>query len=272
MKDRILIFGGGFIGGRLQEAFHADACDTKIHSLQDAQKEIERRSPKIIINCIGYIGRNVDDCELNKDKAIMSNAFIPIILAEAALRNKIKLVHISTGCIYHFDYALAEPIDEEREADFLDLFYSRTKIYAEKMLEVLAKRCPILIVRPRIPLDNRPHPRNILTKLVASGKVIDTPNSVTYIPDFIEAIKHLIAIEATGIYHIVNRGALKYPLLLEAYKKYVPDFTYSVVEGRELGGPRANLILSTKKLEQSGFKTRDIKEVIEECLKAYLKY
>lgn len=272
MKNKILILGNGYIGNRLHEELEAKLSDKRINSLAEAQEEINKFNPGIIINCIGYTGRNVDDCELDKDKTLMANTFAPIILAEAALRNKIKLVHISSGCIYHFDYSRDKPIDEEKIPDFFELFYSRTKICTEAALKSLFKKCPILIIRIRVPLDNRPHPKNLLTKLIKYRKVIDIPNSVTYVPDFIKALKHLIEINAEGLYNVTNEGALRYPELLDVYKKYVPDFKYRVVGYQELNLIRTNLILSTQKLKQSGFKVRDIKEVLEECVKDYLKY
>jgi len=272
MNNEILIFGGGFIGSRLQEEFKCAISKRKIYSFKEAEEEVKKFSPKIIINCIGYIGRNVDDCESDKDKTLMSNSFIPIILGEVALRNKIRLVHISSGCIYHFDYLKDKPIRENKVPDFFELFYSRSKVYAEQVLNYQSARYPFLIIRIRVPLDNRPYSRNILTKLVEYRKVIDIPNSVTYIPDFIKALRHLIKIKAKGIYNVVNKGGIRYPELLDVYKKYVPGFEYQVIDYKQLGLVRTNLILSTQKLEQAGFKTRNIKEVMEECVRNYLKY
>lgn len=271
-KDKILIFGKGFVGSRIQEELGCDITDKKIYSIKDAEEEVEKFNPKIIINCIGHIGRNVDDCEVDPDKTLMANTFVPIILGEVALRCKIKLTHISSGCIYHFDYSQDDPINEDKIPDYYDLFYSRTKIYSERTLEYLSKKYPILIARPRIPLDNRPHPKNLLTKLINYKKIIDIPNSVTYIPDFIKALWHLIEINAKGIFNIVNRGALRYPELLDIYKKYKPDFEYRIIDFKDLNLVRTNLILSTEKLEKTGFKVRDIHEVLEECVKNYIKF
>ncbi len=269
MKDKMLIFGKGFIGERLREKLGCKISDKEIVSLRDAEKEINKHSPRVIINCIGHTGRNVDECERDKDRTLSSNTFVPILLAEVAIRNRIKLVHISSGCIYHFDYSKNIPIDETKVPDFFELFYSRSKIYAERALAVLADKFDILLIRLRVPLDNRPHPKNLLTKLLRYKKAIDIPNSVTYLPDFLEAADHLIRIGARGIYNVVNRGGLRYPELLEVYRKYVPDFKYKIINSKELNLVRTNLILSTKKLEQSGFKTRDIHAVLEECVCAY---
>jgi dTDP-4-dehydrorhamnose reductase len=271
MNKKILILGKGYIGQRLGEVLTCPISVKKIYSFKDAEKEIKKYSPKIVINCIGFGGKNnVDDCELDKDRTLFVNTFLPIILVEYALRNKIKLVHISTGCFYNFNYLKNRPITEKRIPDYHDLFYSRTKNYSERALEILLNDFNILIVRLRVPLDNRSHPRNLLNKLIKYRRIIDIPNSVAYIPDFIKAVKYLIDVDARGIYNVVNKGGLRYPRLLDVYKRYVPDFEYEIIDLRKLNLDRTNLIMSVKKLEDTGFKMRRIEYVLEECVRGYL--
>ena len=273
MKSRVLVLGKGFIGSRIQEDLDCLGSGAKISSIRDAERIIKRYNPKILINCIGSVGRNnVDGCEQDKDKTLFANAFCPIILAEVALRHKIKLIHISTGCIFKFDYEHDRPISESKIPDFFDLYYSRTKIYSERALEILSSKFNILIIRIRVPLDTRPHPRNILTKIIGYKKVINLPNSITYIPDFLRALRHLIKIDARGIYNIANTGGLAYPRLLDIYKKYDSSFNYNIVDYKTLNMVRTNLILSVNKLSRSGFKPRHINRVLEECVREYLKY
>jgi dTDP-4-dehydrorhamnose reductase len=272
MKNKILILGKGFIGEKIREELGGEISDKIILSFCDAQSEIEKYKPDVIINCIGITGaRNVDDCELEIDTTLTANTFVPVMLAEVALRNNIKLVHISSGCIYHFDYNKQKPIPEEEKPDFFELFYSRSKIYSERALDALSKKYNILIARIRIPLDNKPHKKNILTKLINYGQVIDIPNSITYIPDFLKALKHLIKIDAKGIYNVVNKHGLRYPDLMDAYKKYVPGFEYKIIDPKKLGLVRTNLVLSVKKLEKTGFRVRPIQDVLEECIREYVK-
>ena len=272
MNKKILILGKGFIGERLQKTLNCQITDCLIRSYKDAEKIIKRYNPKIIINCIGMTGkRNVDDCELDIDGVLLANSFIPVILSEVALRNNIKLVHISSGCIFNFDYEKDKPISEESENYFFQLFYSRSKIYAERAIEKLARLHNILIVRIRIPLLNAKHPKNVLDKLLKYNKVIDVPNSVTYIPDFIRAVEHLIKVDARGIYNVVNKGGLRYPNLMKLYQKYVPSFKFKTIALNRLGLVRTNLLLSTDKLEKSGFKVRNINSVLDECVREYLK-
>lgn len=272
MSSDILVVGNGYIGKKVSAALSCPVSQKIIKGISDAQEEIAEYRPRVLINCVGFVGRNVDECELDKDNTLTSNSFIPLILAEACLRSKVKLVHISSGCIFHYDYAKDQPLSEERAPDYLNLFYSRSKIYSERALGPLLKEYPFLILRIRVPLDTRPDPRNLLTKLVSYKKVIDAPNSVTYIPDFLGALRHLLKIDAAGIYNVVSKNPLVYPRLMEVYKKYVPGFNYEVVDFHALKMNRTNLALSCAKLERAGFKMRDINEVLEECMREYVKY
>lgn len=270
MKKNILIMGAGYIGMKLRDEWQCTISDRIVSTLKEIETEIDTHRPDILINCIGYTGaNNVDDCELDKDGTLFANTFIPIMLAEACLRRGIKLVHISSGCIYHFDYAW-DPLPEEKRGDYFDLFYSRSKIYAEGALEASLGKYGILVLRIRIPLDIHPHPKNVLTKLIKYKRVIDIPNSLTYIPDFIKAMKHLLEMDAHGVYNVVNRGGLRYPELMEVYRNYVPDFTYETIKYEALKLRRTNLLLSTRKLESTGFPVRDIKDVLDECVQHYI--
>jgi len=273
MKNKILILGNGYIAGRLRRQWHCPVYEKKILSFEDALLAFKKHKPDILVNCIGHVGkRNVDDCELDVDKCLLANTMVPVWLGEIAFRNPVKLVHISSGCIYHYDYDKQRPITEEDVPDYYKLFYSRTKIYAEGVLQALSQRSNILIVRIRVPLDIYPNSRNILNKLIQYKTIIDIPNSITYIPDFIKALEHLLKIDAKGIFNVTNKGGLRYPQLMDVYKKYVPDFQYSILPMKRFPLDRTNLVLSVRKLEKTGFKVRKIQEVLKECVEQYVKY
>lgn len=271
MKNNILIIGKGYVGQKLQEAWGCALSDRRIGSYQDLADEVKKHGARVVINCIGHTGaRNVDDCEKDIDKTLMANTVIPLWFGELAFREPVKVVHISSGCIYDYDYASQPPIEETLIPAYYKLFYSRTKIYSEAILEPLSRRCNILITRIRIPLDDQPSPRNVIDKLIRYKKVIDVPNSVTYLPDFFKALEHLIAIDARGIFNVVAKGPLVYPKLMDLYKKYNPSFEYEILPLKDLGLNRTNLILSVEKLEKTGFKVRTIDEILDECVKAYV--
>ena len=271
MANKMLIFGKGYIGSKMQECFNCYITGKAIKKYRDIQVEINKHKPKIIINCIGSTGKNsVDDCEKDIDGTIFANTFVPILMAEAAIRNNIKLIHVSSGCIFHYNYQKQTPIKETTVPNYHDLYYSRTKIYSDDVLNHLSKSYNILIARIRIPLDTTPHPKNIINKLLKYKTVIDIPNSVTYVPDLLMAIRHLIKIDATGVYNVASKGGLRYPFLMDEYRKYNPQFKYSTISMKRLKIKRTNLLMSTRKLEKSGFKVRSIKEVVRECVRQYV--
>lgn len=273
MRNKILILGKGYIGKRLQGVLQCSITSQKITRYSQIASLIKKHRPSIIINCIGHTGKsNVDGCEQDLDKTLFSNTYIPILLAEAAMRHNIKLIHLSSGCIFNYNYGKSKPISEQIDPDYFKLFYSRSKIYSERMLNKLPNHSNILTLRIRIPLDDQPHPRNLLNKLIKYRKVINVPNSITYIPDFIKALKFLIRKKAHGIYNITCKGALLYPDLLDEYQKYHPEFKYKIISLKQLKLDRTNLVLSTKKLERSGYKLRHIKDVIPQCVKNFVNY
>jgi len=273
MNNDILILGKGFIGERLQQELDCRISAKRIESFADVLALIDEFNPKILINCIGHTGAgNVDGCEQALDKTLFANTYIPILLADICLRKKIKLVHISSGCIYHFEYGRSKPIVESSDPDYYELYYSRSKIYAENVLTKLSRIHDILIARIRVPLDNRPHPKNILTKLLKFDKIIDVPNSVTYIPDCVKALNFLIRKKKKGVYNIALKGGLRYKDLLEAYAKTGRQHPYELIKLKNLKLKRTNLILSTKKLEDAGFQVRQPKDIVNECVKEYIKH
>jgi dTDP-4-dehydrorhamnose reductase len=201
---------------------------------------------------------------------LRSNSFVPLLLAEATRLNKIKLIHISTCCLFHFDFLHSKPISEDTLPDYFDTLHARSKIYSELPLARLASQQDILILRIRVPLDDKPHPKNILTKLINFTHVSDIPGSVTYLPNFVQALRQLIKIDARGLYNVVNRGTLRYPEILRIYQQYFPDHQFQTVHKVNL--KRANVIMSCRKLISTGFPMPDIHFVLNSCVKRYCQF
>lgn len=258
---KVLIFGGnGFVGSHLK----GERSSLRVNKLHELLVEIKRKKPEVIINCIGRTGENnTDDCDQFPTRTLEANTFVPFLFAEAAIRTGVKLVHVSSGCMFHGSEVCE--IGEWENPNFFHLFYSRTKIYAEASLTLLAssRLANILIVRPRIPFFNAKHPKDILYKIQRFKKVIDFPNSMTYLPDFAKAVSHLIDIDARGVYNIVNPKPLTYASILQKFfKRRVPEMRY-----QDLPMPRTNLKLSCKKLIESGFEPMSTAAAIQEGLK-----
>jgi len=77
---------------------------------------------------------------------------------------------------------------------------------------------------------------------------------------------------AKGIYNCTLKGGLRYIHLMKMYQKYQPNFKFKMIELKQLNLVRSNLILSTRKLEKTGFNVRRPKDILEECVRSYVKY
>lgn len=267
---KALIIGNGWIGEKVCSALDGRLVRTEIHGIKDLLAWIDVSGTDVLVNCVGHTGGpNVDYCENDIDRTLMANSVMPMMAAEAAIRTRVKLVHLSSGCIYDNH---GWPYREEDPPNFFDLYYSRSKIYSELALSAVEARYGFLILRLRVPLDNKPHPKNILTKLVGYQKVIDEPQSVTYLPDFLEAMKTLIRQDTHGVFNVVNNGVLRYPALMEAYKKHHPEFEYSLTTLGGLGIKRTNVILDTRNIDAClPAPMRNINKILDECASEYVK-
>lgn len=266
--NKILIFGNGFIANRLIEYLsNSIIVSSRINNIDDIYNEIRTYNPDIIINCIGKTGKpNVDWCEDNKEETFLSNVTVPTFMAEVCQKYDKYMVHIGSGCIYEGD----NKYTEKDNPNFKGSFYSRTKIFSENILRNYDN---VLQLRIRMPIDNRPSQKNLITKLINYKRVINIPNSVTYIPDLAKITKILIQRKETGIFNVVNDGSIAHKEILEMYRNIVdPKFDMPIfIPLEELGtkAPRSNCTLSAEKLENIGIKMNKTKDVIKECMEEY---
>lgn len=272
---RYLIFGNGFIGNKFKEYLGEEPiiAQRRINSIKDIYFELSEHKPEIVINCIGKTGRpNVDWCENNKEISFFSNVTVPTLLAEVCSVSNIYMVHIGSGCIYEGNGQFTE----DRTPNFKGSFYSRTKIFSE---QILGWYDNMLIIRIRMPVDNKPGDRNLITKLVRYKEVIgDIPNSITYLPDLMRVSKELMDRKESGTFNVVNSGIITHKELLQMYKWYV-DSTFKLpkfiglkeLEKLIVAG-RSNCTLSTNKLDQKGIKIRNVRDALKECFQEYRKW
>ncbi len=265
-----LLFGSrGYLGEQFIRAYpgiltpKVDIADAQaVAALLDAEK------PDVVINCAGKTGRpNVDWCEDHKEETVHSNVTGPLVLLEACRKRGIYFVHLSSGCIYAGDNG-GRGFTEEDPPNFAGSFYSRTKAWSDQIL----KEFPVLLLRIRMPFDGSLNDRNLLMKLSKYTKVLDVPNSLTYLPEFIEAAKLLIGKKATGIYNIVNDGGVSPYRAMELYKEIVdPGHTFERLTLDHLSevvkAGRSNCILSNAKAKAAGIRLSSGEEALRKALK-----
>ena len=57
---------------------------------------------------------------------------------------------------------------------------------------------------------------------------------------------------------------------MEAFREFYPNHSYAIASQNELKIVRPNLLLSTDKLEESGFEVKDIHDVLKDCVAKYV--
>lgn len=268
MGDRVLIFGNGWIGNKLASAFSAEISRANITDRDAVMSALDGYRPSVVINAAGKTGRpNVDGCEKNPAETLSVNVAGPILLAEECVARKIFMAHLGSGCVYDTSKS---GYTEEDPPNFFGSLYSRSKAVSEAAL----KNLPVLQVRLRMPFDGKPHPRNLITKLVSYKKVINVENSLTRLSDLMVACETLIAERATGIWNVVNPGAFTHGQILDLYRKLVePTFELEIMPLEELFSVvktgRSNCVLSSKKLEGLGVKLPHVEEALTDALREY---
>jgi dTDP-4-dehydrorhamnose reductase len=160
--------------------------------------------PDWLVNCAAYT--NVDGSETNQDAAYELNARAPGLLARACEEFGVKLLHISTD--YVFNGCKQEPYTENDEADPMSV-YGKSKYAGE-----IAVREGIehyLIVRTQWLFG--PHGKNFVSTILNLAKtrakisvVNDQWGSPTYSKDLARAVRLLMGCNASGLYHVCNRG------------------------------------------------------------------
>ncbi|MBI2483862.1 sugar nucleotide-binding protein [Candidatus Uhrbacteria bacterium] len=267
-----LIFGNGYIGNKFKQAIGEEASisGVDISDYQAVRSELARVAPDVVINCAGKTGKpNVDWCEDHKEETITSNVAGPLVLLRACSQAGIYWVHVGSGCVYTGDNG-GLGYGEDDPPNFFGSFYSRTKAWSETMLEEF----PVLQLRLRMPVDDMPGPRNLITKITTYKKIVSVPNSVSVLEDFLRASLVLMGKRATGIFNMTNPGGIEHREILDMYREIVdPSFTYEIFSLEELGNVtkagRSNCVLSVEKREGAGAHMRPVREAMRDILVKY---
>ena len=268
---KTIIFGPrGFLGSAFAQAIpNAISVQTNICDRQALSNVLDYYQPDIVVNCAGKTGLpNIDWCETNKLETLQANTTGPLVLLGECMARGVYLVHIGSGCIFEGDNE-GGGFTEEDAPNYHGSYYSRTKIIADSVLSEF----PVLILRLRMPIDNRVHRRNLLCRLPTYDRVLDVQNSFTYVPDFIDSACHLIRKRMTGIFHIVNPGTVSPYEIMIRYKAIV-DSTHSFERltlndlGDLVSTGRSNCQLSTEKLESVGLKLQPIETALDSALRS----
>lgn len=273
---KVLIFGKGYIGsayfnsGIFEEARFAEADITRPDEITE---EIQKYNPEAVINCAGKTG--LEWCRDNKLGAILSNIVGPLNLLAACIKKNIFFIHLGSGCIFEGNNGGRGYDEEDKPSP--QCFYAYTKALADELL-TRERYDKLLILRLRQPFSGKPHPRNLITKVLGYEKLINSQNSMTYVPDLILATKFLFLKKASGIFNVVNNGTISpYEIATLAKSAQEPEKTFAPISKEELDmmdkknnrEKRVDAVLDGRKLAAAGFKIADVRQRFEEALKGY---
>ena len=231
--------------------------------------------PRVVVNCAGFV--RVDACEEDPKRAFEVNALGALHVARACREAGARCVYVSTD--YVFDGAKAEPYLEEDLPNPLNV-YGASKLAGEHLV---VQTCPdALVVRVASlfgGLGSRGKGTNfVLTVLERARRgealrvVDDVRMSPTYAEDAAAAIVELVAAGASGVFHVVNKGACSwYELAVRVLELAglrvpvhpVPQEAYPARARR----PR-NSALSTAKLEARGLRLPPWEDAVQRYLAA----
>lgn len=237
---------------------------------------LDKYKPDVLINCIAKTGRpNIDWCEVNKAITASTNTALPIILADICEKKSIHLIQIGSGCIYYgkspniinnIDYGWRESDVPNPES-----FYSKSKYACDLILGSMKN---VSTLRIRMPISTKNNPRNLINKLRNYDKIIDIPNSMTFMSDLAKCVEWVIKNTNTGIYHVTNPEPITAAQIMKEYQKYKP-YVFEIIDESKLDSltiaKRSNCILNSDKLQRAGFFMTSSEETLKLCMADYIK-
>jgi len=106
-----------------------------------------------------------------------------------------------------------------------------------------------------MPISADLNPRNFITKLTKYEYLVNIPNSVTILDDFLPLFGEMMEKKLTGTYNCTNRGTISHNQCMNLYKKYIDSsFTYKNFTKEEqskiLKAGRSDNCLDTTKIRK----------------------
>jgi dTDP-glucose 4,6-dehydratase len=223
------------------------------------------------------------------------NLIAPLLLAYICKYANVHYTYLGTGCIFHYkdedvkkmlgydnreDPAGSEietsyKFKETDAPNFFGSSYSIVKGLTDQIMQERNCICEsVLNLRIRMPIINRDHPRNFVTKITGYSKICSLPNSMTVLDEFLPYALTLMQCRYVGTLNFVNPGVISHNEMLKMYRQFVnPEFewtNFTVDEQNEiLSSKRSNNYLDTAKLESIFPNVRSIQDAVQDCMISY---
>jgi len=160
----------------------------------------------IVVNCAAYT--RVDEAESDRDRAFLVNGAGAGNVAEACLKKRCRLLHLSTDYVFNGNADL--PYREEDPTEPLNV-YGESKLAGEEAVREAGGDALVVRVQSLFGANGRNFVRTIMHRLLDSGNdvrvVQDQVCSPTYTKHLASAILSLIEAEVAGIVHVCASGS-----------------------------------------------------------------
>ena len=263
---KIFITGGrGMVGNFLTRAFIERGDDVYSPSreeldITDRRKTIEsikNFKPDILVHCAAFT--DVDGCEINKNRAYLTNAIGTQYVAEGCAEVNCKMVYFSTDFV--FDGKKDSPYSEMDTPNPLSI-YGETKLLGEYYVSHFLRKFLILRVSRIFGEKGRNFASSLPVLMKKEKKIVltdDLINSPTYVVDLVNAVMFLIKKDVSGIVNVCNKGECSwygYAMKIKEILK-IEDVELIPVKFDEFNSKKAKRpnysVLNTTLLEMLGF-------------------
>lgn len=217
---RVVVMGsGGQLGTEVVKVFSAAGTYT-VFPLSHAEVEctdsksvrlaLETAQPDVVVNCVGYV--RVDDCEERPEEAFRVNAYGSLYVAQVCAGLNAMCVYISTD--YVFDGDKGAPYTEEDPPSPINI-YGASKLAGEHLVRQTCARWMIVRLASLFGgVGARSKGGNFVDTVLEKARrgaelniVGDIRMTPVYAYDAARSLQQLIRQQASGIFHIANRGS-----------------------------------------------------------------
>jgi dTDP-4-dehydrorhamnose reductase len=246
LKDKILVLGSAGLIGHQVYNYLKDSGNYELHNISyhhkiqndtillDARDEknfidkITSIRPHYIVNCIGIL---INGSDADPENAIFLNSYMPHRLTRLADKINVKLIHISTDCVFSGDKK--EPYIETDEKDGRGV-YAKTKglgeVISDKHLTLRTS-----VVGPELKNDGEELFHWFMSQsseIPGYTKAIWSGVTTT---ELAKAVKWSIDHHITGLYHVTNNSSISKYDLLQLLQKYTKkDINIKPFSGKDV--------------------------------------
>lgn len=223
--------------GRPVPAFFDAGCGGTLESSVDLSAAVADARPDVIVHTAALASHEV--CERDPHRAFQVNATATGLLASAAQRIGARFVYISTDAVFDGERGHYSEGDATRPTSV----YGRSKLAGE---EQAAAATDALIIRTNFfgwsPTGTRSILEFFVNELGAGNPVrgfTDFTTTSAYAQALAQIIEDLVAIDATGLFHVTSPDALtKYQFGVAVAEQFNLDATLITPTTADIHPPR----------------------------------